>query len=88
MRFLLIALGSLCLSACAPSGPKAVSYGNDALPSAEVLAFQRVDARLKYRNATIERDAANCAVYRGTASDGQVRSEPLTNEAGQPICVR
>ncbi|SEN75725.1 hypothetical protein SAMN05192583_3482 [Sphingomonas gellani] len=62
------------------------SYGNDALPSAEVTAFQKTDARLRYRNARIERDARGCAVYQGTASDGRVRREALRNQAGRPIC--
>ncbi|MDJ0276442.1 hypothetical protein QLH51_06475 [Sphingomonas sp. 2R-10] len=63
-------------------------YGNDALPSAEVTAFQRTDARLRYRNARIERDGNGCAVYEGTARDGKVRRERLLSPSGQPICTR
>lgn len=90
---------ALALSACAQkqdgvrsSGndmlPAAQPYGNDALPSAEVTAFQKADARLKYGNARIERDANGCAVYQGTASDGQVRQELLRDASNQPICTR
>ncbi|MGC5799691.1 hypothetical protein [Sphingomonas sp. NFX23] len=64
------------------------SYGNDMLPSAETIAFQKVDARLKYRNARIEYDARSCAVYQGTARDGRVRTEPLLSPEGRPICTR
>lgn len=64
------------------------SYGNDALPSAEVTAFQRVDARLRYRDARIEHDARGCAVYQGTASNGRVRREPLRGPNNRPICAR
>ncbi len=64
------------------------SYGNDALPSAEVTAFQKIDARLGYRNARIEHDARGCAVYQGTARNGRMRSEPLLSPNGQPICIR
>ncbi len=64
------------------------SYGNDALPSAEVIAFQRADARLRYRDARIEYDANNCAVYQGTAPNGRMRREPLRNQAGKAICAR
>lgn len=64
------------------------SYGNDALPSAEVTAFQRADARLHYRNARIEYDAQGCAGYQGTTSNGRVRREPLRGPNGRPICAR
>ncbi len=66
--------------------PAERAYGNDALPSAEVTAFQKMDARLKYSNARIERDANGCAVYQGSTSDGQVRRETLRDASGQPIC--
>jgi hypothetical protein len=90
---------ALALSACAQKQgeirsygndmlPAAQPYGNDALPSAEVTAFQKVDARLKYGNARIEHDANGCAVYQGTASDGQVRQELLRDASNQAICVR
>ena len=64
------------------------SYGNDALPSAEMLAFDRVDARLHYRNARIEYDDQECALYQGTAPDGRLGRERLRNSKGQPICTR
>lgn len=64
------------------------SYGNDALPSAEVIAFQRTDARLHYRNARIEYDRNNCAVYQGVGPGGRTRSEPLRDAAGKAICAR
>lgn len=64
------------------------SYGNDMLPSAEMIAFQKVDARLRYRDARFEYDAQNCAVYQGKARDGRVRSERLLSEAGRPFCTR
>lgn len=64
------------------------SYGNDALPSAEATAFQKVDARLRYRNARIEHDARGCSVYQGTARNGRVRSEALRSLDGRPICTR
>lgn len=70
------------------AGASGHSYGNDALPSAEVVAFQRTDARLHYRNASIEYDAKNCAVYQGSAPNGQVRREPLRGTNGRQICAR
>ncbi|MEH3036145.1 MAG: hypothetical protein PGN23_06580 [Sphingomonas adhaesiva] len=85
------------LSACAtnrPAGrpygndmlPAQHPYGNDALPSAEVTAFQAAEARFRYRDARIERDANGCAVYRGTTPAGQVKREPLLDPAGKPVC--
>jgi hypothetical protein len=70
------------------AGASGHSYGNDALPSAEVLAFQRADARLRYRHASIGYDANNCAVYEGAASNGQLRREPLRGTNGRQICAR
>ncbi len=64
------------------------SYGNDALPSAEMIAFQRVDARLHYRDARFEYDADNCALYQGRARDGRIRRERLLSPEGQPFCTR
>ncbi len=64
------------------------SYGNDALPSAEVTAFQRVDKRLRYRNARIDYNDKGCAVYRGTARDGRVRQEALRDARGRALCPR
>lgn len=70
------------------AGARAHSYGNDALPSAEVIAFQRTDARLRYRNASIEYDAKSCAVYQGLTPNGQLRREPLRSTNGRQICAR
>lgn len=64
------------------------SYGNDALPSAEMIAFRKVDARLRYRDARLEYDAKECAVYQGKAPNGQIRRERLLSEAGRPFCAR
>ncbi|RSU45463.1 hypothetical protein [Sphingomonas sp. S-NIH.Pt15_0812] len=63
------------------------SYGNDALPSAEMIAFRKVDARLRYREARLEYDAKECAMYQGKAPNGQVRRERLLSEAGRPFCT-
>lgn len=63
-------------------------YGNDVLPSAEMTAFQQADARLGYRDARIDHDGRGCALYRGTASNGHVRTVPLLSKDGRPICVR
>ncbi|WP_028964953.1 hypothetical protein [Sphingomonas phyllosphaerae] len=64
------------------------SYGNDALPSAEVKAFQRLDKRLSYRDARIEYDAKGCAVYQGKARSGRIRQEVLRDPRGRAICPR
>lgn len=99
MKIILPIIAALGLTACAQNQHTPHSYGNDmlpaghpmgndALPSAEMIAFQQVDARLKYGNARIEHDDKWCAVYQGTAPDGQVKRELLLNRAGKPICVR
>jgi len=77
------------LGACSDTHTVAVRpYGNDALPSPEVTAFEAAHRRLAYADARIEHDAANCAVYRGRAPGGQVRGEPLRDPDGRPICPR
>lgn len=68
------------------AGPRTLSYGNDGLPSREVTAFQKMDARLHYRDARIEYDGRNCAVYQGVGPDGRTRREPLLDEARRPLC--
>lgn len=68
------------------SAPRPVPYDNDALPSAEVSAFQAVDARLGYRNARIEYDDRNCAVYQATGRDGRTYRELLRNPDNTTIC--
>ncbi len=70
------------------AGPRDHSYGNDGLPSPEVIAFQKLDARLHYRNARIEYDGRNCAVYQGIGRDGRTHREPLLDEARRPLCTR
>lgn len=99
MKIILPIIVALVLNACAQNQQAPRSYGNDmlpaghpvgndALPSAEVIAFQKADSRLKYGNARIEHDDSSCALYQGTAPDGQVKREPLLDGAGKPICAR
>lgn len=85
-RSTLILVPVLALAACTHPGETTRSHGNDMLPSAETTAFQAADARLNWKNARIEYDARECAVYLGTAPDGQLRSEPLLGTNGQPLC--
>ena len=82
-----LAFGAL-LVGCAQNEQEVRHYGNDALPSAEVTAFEALHARLKYQNARIEYDNRECAVYQGVAADGQVRSVPLEDASGNPLCGR
>lgn len=63
-------------------------YGNDGLPSAEVIAFKKMDARLHYRGARIEYDAKSCAVYQGVGRDGRAHREPLLDDSRRPLCAR
>lgn len=100
MKFTPLALiAALALSACAqtgedrpygndmlPAGGAQQSYGNDMLPSAEVTAFKAADARLGYRDARIEYDAQNCAIYQATGPNGQVYRERLRNPDNTTIC--
>ncbi len=53
-----------------------------------MIAFRKVDARLRYRDARLEYDAKECAVYQGKAPNGQIRLERLLSEAGRPFCTR
>lgn len=76
---------AVALSACEPVGERTVSYGNDALPSREMIAAAELDRRLGYANSTIEWDANNCAVYQGT-DKGQVKRVPLNDPDGRQIC--
>lgn len=66
--------------------PRTIPYGNDALPSAEVTAFQALDARLAYPDARIEYDAGDCAVYAATGPDGRTYRELLRNPDNTTIC--
>ncbi|MEH3106378.1 MAG: hypothetical protein PGN09_03585 [Sphingomonas fennica] len=88
MRRILIPsiLCGLLLAGCGAKETRPVSYGDDALPSAEVTAFQTTDARLRYRNASIAYDGQSCAVYEGIGPGGAVMRVPLADAGGQPIC--
>ncbi len=99
MKSVLLLTAALGLAGCASTRPSQHaygddmipaprSYGNDALPSAEVTAFLAMDARLKYRDARIERDPNGCAVYQGIAANGRTKREPLLDPTGKPICAR
>ena len=88
MKIILPITAAILLTACAHNQQEVRGYGNDGLPSAEVVAFQQMDGRLKYGNARIEHDENRCAVYQGTAPDGQVKREALLDGAGKPICTR
>lgn len=72
-----------------PGGPApgpTISYGNDALPSAEMTAFQTLNARLGYRDARIGYDARDCAIYQATGPDGRPYQELLRNPDNTTIC--
>lgn len=86
LGFSLLAIAAL--AACEPqtTGGPTVSYGNDMVPSAEVVAFERADARLNHANAQIGRDADGCATYSATLPIGTPYSELLRDEAGRTIC--
>ncbi|MCD9098184.1 hypothetical protein LU699_11190 [Luteimonas fraxinea] len=99
MKILILPLMALGLTACsghpgsgargpAAPQPEVRSYGNDALASAEVKAYERAHARYKYRDSRIEWDSRNCAVYEGTASDGKRVQHALSDERNQPICAK
>lgn len=82
-----LAAGALVVAACQPTGPAAT--GNleaDMLPSAEVTAFEAVDARLGYEGARIGHDARGCAVYNAVGPTGLPYSEPLLTPEGARIC--
>ena len=89
MRVLFLTLPAIiALAACAPQSPSGptVSYGDDMLPSPEVTAFERTDARLGYADAQIGRDANGCATYSATGPNNVPYSELLRDAAGQTIC--
>lgn len=87
MKSLATVVSALLLLGCAEARAGSVGYGRDALPSAEVEAFQRLDARLKYRDARIGYDARNCAVYEGRTR-GRIHRRALRDARGRPICTR
>ena len=68
----------------APAGPMV----GDALPSAEPVAFQRVEARLGYAEARIDFEASTCAAQSATGPGDAPCSEPPLDEAGRRICPR
>lgn len=80
-------LFSVSLAACSANKINEVSYGNDALPSEEVTAFQKVDKIFKYGKARIEYDERSCAVYRGIAPDGTMKDQPLLDHSNKRICI-
>ncbi|MBB3812845.1 hypothetical protein GGR60_002071 [Xanthomonas arboricola] len=87
MKLGLLSALALSLSACT-GAPVAKEHKIDdgALPSAEVKAFERAQARYHYKDARFEWDASNCAVYEGTAPDGKRQQQPLTKEDGSRFC--
>ena len=87
MKFRSALVCAVLLIGCADGRAASVGYGNDALPSAEVKAFQRLDARLRYRGARIEYDSRNCAVYEGRTRGGRVQRQALRDERGRRICA-
>lgn len=78
----------MLLAACETTIPTAVpeNLRDDMLPSAEVAAFQRVDARLGYEDARIGYDPDGCAIYEATGPDGRPYAESLRGEDRGPIC--
>ncbi|MCD9098018.1 hypothetical protein LU699_13250 [Luteimonas fraxinea] len=72
----------------APADGTPQSYGNDMLPSAEVIAFESADKQHGYTDARIEWDENNCAVYEGVAPNGERARHPLVAQDNQPICSR
>ncbi|MFF8801800.1 MULTISPECIES: hypothetical protein [unclassified Methylobacterium] len=78
---------AVLLIGCADGRAASVGYGNDALPSAEVRAFQRLDARLRYRDARIAYDGRHCAVYEGRTRRGRVQRQALRDERGRRLCT-
>ncbi|NIJ80648.1 hypothetical protein [Xanthomonas cannabis] len=78
---------SLSLAACASNpGKEERKIDDGGLPSAEVKAFERAHAQYQYKDARIEWDSTNCAVYEGAAPTGQRQQKPLTDEGGRRFC--
>jgi hypothetical protein len=88
MKKILLLICAFGLTACATHHTNITrSYGNDALPSAEVIAFEKVDKRLKYPNAHIEYDENMCANYQAILKNGTLYRQPLLGENNQPLCT-
>lgn len=81
-RLLLLAL-SFTLAACAHVDP---AERAEAHRSAALAAFQGADKTHGLHDARVVYDASDCAVYEGTADDGQIRQIPLKNWEGAPLC--
>ncbi|MBB5735805.1 hypothetical protein FHT09_001504 [Xanthomonas arboricola] len=84
-------LSALALSLAACTGTpvtKEHKIDDGGLPSAEVKAFERAQTQYQYKDARIEWDATNCAVYEGTAPNGRRQQQPLTKDNGERICSK
>lgn len=76
----------IAMTGCSNTPKQTSSYGNDALPSREVLAFQKMDKELKFKNARIEYDKNSCTVYEGLNAKGEKEQRPLLDKNGKQIC--
>lgn len=85
-KTVLIISVSFGLAACATQQGELAGLSDENLSSAELAAFERSDARLKYAEAQIAYNASGCAVYRGIASNGLPRRELLRDAFNRPIC--
>ena len=72
----------------APTEGTAQGYGNDMLPSADVIAVQNAEKQDGDTDARSEWDENSCAVYDGVAPSGERARHPLMGEDNQPICTR
>ena len=86
MRKMSLIAVSLSLAACVTQQDKVASLDAEHFSTAEMSAFERADARLKYASAHIAYDGSGCAVYRGIASNGLPRREVLRDASNRPIC--
>lgn len=73
------------LAACTHMDP---AEREEAHRSVELAAFQGADKTHGFRDARVVYDARQCALYQGTADDGQIRQVPLKNWEGAPLCRR
>ncbi|UQP98368.1 hypothetical protein [Xanthomonas arboricola] len=87
MKLGILSALALSLAACTPPPvTKEHKIDDGGMSSAEVKAFERAQTRHQYTDARIEWDVTNCAVYEGTAPNGQRQQQPLTKENGERIC--